>query len=327
MSVIKDAAQAVMKKAIEIAPDSLMPGGHPDPLIGRKHGLIGAPVSRIDGPLKVQGQARFAAEFPMDGMVYAALAYSAIAKGRIATLDTSAAEAADGVVLVMTHRNAPPLKATPVFMSAAKAAGGDDLAVMQDDRIHWNGQPIAVVLADTQEQADHAVSLIRATYAAEKGTTSFAAGKAAGLKVGNFQGEPLKHAIGDAEAALAAAPHKVDIVYRHASSQSQCHRTACRDGGVDRRGAEGSRCLPRRRAHGVVARAHLRPRREEGPRHLALRGRRIRWQDAVEPSRPRGGRCEACGSPRQDHAVARRRVSRRGWADEDRATGCDRCSS
>ncbi len=49
----------------------------------------------------------------------------------------------------------------PVFMSAAKAAGGDDLPIMQDDRIHWNGQPIAVVLAETQEQADHAKSLIR----------------------------------------------------------------------------------------------------------------------------------------------------------------------
>ena len=65
--------------------------------------------------------------------------------------------------LVMTHRNAPRLKPTPVFMSAAKAAGGDNLPVMQDDRIHWNGQPIAVVLAETQEQADHAKSLIRVT--------------------------------------------------------------------------------------------------------------------------------------------------------------------
>jgi len=214
MSVIKDAAQAVMKKAIEIAPDSIMPGGHPDPIINRKHGLIGAPISRIDGPLKVQGSARFAAEFPMDGLLYAALSYSTIARGRIATLDTSAAEAAEGVVLVMTHRNALRLKPTPLFMSAAKAAGGDDLPVMQDDLIHWNGQPIAIVLAESQEQADHAKSLIRATYDAEAGTTSFAAGKAAGLKVGNFQGEPLKHEIGDAEAALAAAPHKVDHIYR-----------------------------------------------------------------------------------------------------------------
>ncbi len=214
MSIIKDAAQAVIKKAVEIAPDSWMPGGHPDPLIDHKHGLIGSPISRLDGPLKVQGQARFAAEFPMEGMVYAALAYGTIPKGRIATLDTTAAEAACGVVLVMTHRNAPPLKPTPLFMSAAKAAGGDDLPVMQDDLIHWNGQPIAIVLAETQEQADHAKSLICATYEAETATTGFSAAKAAGLKLGNFQGQPLKREIGDAEAARAAAPHKVDSVYR-----------------------------------------------------------------------------------------------------------------
>src|SRR6202035_5419838 len=112
------------------------PGAHPDPLINHKHGLIGAPISRLDGPLKVQGEAHFAAEFPMEGMVYAALAYSTIPKGRIATLDTRPAETADGVVLVMTHRNAPLLKPTPLSMSAAKAVGGDDLPVMQDDLIH-----------------------------------------------------------------------------------------------------------------------------------------------------------------------------------------------
>ena len=67
----------------------------------------------------------------------------------------------------MTHRNAPRMKPPPLFMTAAKAAGGDNLPVMQDDRIHWNGQPIAVVLAETQEQADHAKSLIRVTYETE----------------------------------------------------------------------------------------------------------------------------------------------------------------
>jgi xanthine dehydrogenase YagR molybdenum-binding subunit len=85
---------------------------------------------------------------------------------------------------------------------------------MQDDLIHWNGQPIAIVLAETQEQADHATTLIRANYETEAATTKFSAAKTAGLKPGNFLGQPLKREIGDAEAALAAAPHKVDIVYR-----------------------------------------------------------------------------------------------------------------
>ncbi len=213
MSILKDTAQAVMKKAIALAPDAWMPGGTPDPLAERR-GLIGAPVSRLDGPLKVRGEARYAAEFPMDGLLYAALAYSTVPRGRIATLDTGAAEAAPGVALVMTHRDAPRLQPMPLFMSDAKASGGDDLPVMQDDEIHWNGQPIAVVLAETQEEADHASALIVATYESAPSVTSFAAAKAKGTKPGTFQGEPLKLEIGDAEAKLAAAPHKVDAVYR-----------------------------------------------------------------------------------------------------------------
>jgi xanthine dehydrogenase YagR molybdenum-binding subunit len=68
MSFVHDAAQAVMKKAIALAPDGWVPGGRPDPLMHHKHGLIGAPISRIDGPLKVSGKAQFCAEYPMEGL-------------------------------------------------------------------------------------------------------------------------------------------------------------------------------------------------------------------------------------------------------------------
>jgi xanthine dehydrogenase YagR molybdenum-binding subunit len=210
---IKEAAQAVMTKAVQIAPDAWMPGATPDPLIRQKHGLVGTPVARLDGPQKVSGTAQFAAEFPMEGMVYAALAYSTVARGRILELDTTAAEAAPGVVLVMTYHNAPRLKPPPVFMSGPKAAAGDDLPAMQDDQVHWNGQPIALVLADTQEQADFANSLIHAAYETEPSITVFETAKA-DSEPGVFQGQPLLLEIGDAEAALAAAPHKVDVVYR-----------------------------------------------------------------------------------------------------------------
>lgn len=220
MSIINEAKQAVrgaamdvMEKAVALAPDSWMPGGDPDPLIRAKHGSIGASISRIDGPLKVRGAAPFAAEFALDGMLYAALMFSTVPKGRIATLDTAAAEAAPGVALVMTHRNAPRMKPMPLFMTAEKAGGGDNLPIMQDDRIHWNGQPIAVVLADTQEQADYAVSLIRATYEAEPALTSYAAAKAKGTEPGLFMGQPLQAQKGDAEAAFAKAPVRVDGRY------------------------------------------------------------------------------------------------------------------
>jgi xanthine dehydrogenase YagR molybdenum-binding subunit len=208
----KESAQTVMKKAIELAPDRWIPGGVPDPLIGRDDGLIGTAVSRVDGPLKVGGKATFAAEFAMANMAYAALAFSSIARGRIVSLDTSAAEKAPGVVFVMTYRNAPRMKPSPLFMSAPKAGGGDSLPIMQDDQIHWNGQPIALVLAETQEQADHAKSLIVATYEKGHTVTEFARARQ-DAKPGEFQGEPLLTEIGDAEAALAKAPHKIDVVY------------------------------------------------------------------------------------------------------------------
>ena len=227
--VIKEAAQAVMKKAIALAPDSFIPGGKPDPLIRHKHGLIGEPISRLDGPLKVAGRATFSGEFPLENMVYASLKYSTIAKGQIANIDTTAAEAAPGVVLVMTYRNAPRLKPTPAFMTAPKAAGGDDIPVMQDNKIHWNGQPVALVLAETQEQADHAQALVVVSYApADDGVTTLALAKAKGAKQGLFQGEPLHLAVGDAEAMLAAAPHRVDISYttpRHNHNPIELHAT------------------------------------------------------------------------------------------------------
>jgi xanthine dehydrogenase YagR molybdenum-binding subunit len=197
-----------------VAPNSSIPGSEPDPLIHHKHGLIGAPVSRLDGQLKVRGEARFAAEFPVEGMVYAALAYGTIAKGRIATLDTSAAEATPGVVLVMTYRNAPRMKTPPFYGTAPKAAGQSDLPIMQDDRIHWNGQPIALVLAETQEQADHASSLIRVTYATEPAVTTLEEAKSHARVLATLLGQPSQLELGNAEAAVAAAAYKVDLTFR-----------------------------------------------------------------------------------------------------------------
>jgi xanthine dehydrogenase YagR molybdenum-binding subunit len=213
MSALKKAAQAVARKAIEIAPDSWVPGGKPDPLIRQKHGLIGAPVSRRDGEFKVKGEATFAAEFPAEGLLYAALAYSSIARGRIVTLETSAAEAAPGVALVMTHRNAPEMKPTPVFNSSPKAAGPSSLPIMQDAGIHWNGEAVAIVLAESQEQADYAKSLINISYESDRPAVVFNEARARARYPESVVGEPPKIEIGDAEAALTSAPHRVDARY------------------------------------------------------------------------------------------------------------------
>lgn len=222
---LKGAVQGAVKTVVEHAPDSMIPGATPDPLIRRKHGLIGTSVSRIDGPQKVRGAAQFAAEFPLDGMVYAAFVYSTIARGRIMSIDTAKAEGAPGVVLVMTHENCPRLKPTPMFGSNEKAAGGDDLPTMQDAEIHWNGQPIAMVLAETQEQADYAKSLVYTRYEIAEAATVFDVAKVS-TRQGVFQGEPLLLEIGEAEKALEAAPLKVDHVYttpRHNHNPIELH--------------------------------------------------------------------------------------------------------
>ena len=225
MSIIQDAAQKAMQAAIGLAPERWLPGGTPDPLI-QKHGQLGAPVSRLDGPLKVAGKARFAAEVPLERLTYAALRYSSIARGAIDTLDTREAEAAPGVVLVMTHLNAPRMAPMPLFMTSPRAAGPSDLPIMQDGEIHWNGQPIALVLAETQEQADHAMSLIEVTYTQAPAKTDFAAAKADAYAPPNIMGEPALIEIGDAEAALAGAAHKVDLNYttpRHNHNAIELH--------------------------------------------------------------------------------------------------------
>ncbi|MBB4571125.1 xanthine dehydrogenase family protein molybdopterin-binding subunit [Rhizobium leucaenae] len=194
-------------------PGRWQPAVTSDPLL-RKHGALGQPISRIDGPLKVQGKALFAAEFAYGNLCHAALAYSSIARGRITSLDTDAAEKAPGVVLVMTYKNAPRMKAPSLMMSSPTAAGASDLPVMQNDEIHWNGQPVALVLGETQEQADYAASLIEVDYASLPAVTSFADAKKKPRQLETVLGEPPVLEIGDAEAALLSSQVKVDGIYR-----------------------------------------------------------------------------------------------------------------
>ena len=202
------AVQAVMGAAV-----GLMPDAPSDPL-RRKGGVLGAQVSRVDGPLKVAGQARFAAEVPLDGMCYGALVTSTIARGRIAAIDTAAAEAAPGVVFVMTHRNAPKMKKPSLSTEDLNAASMSNLQVMQDDVVHYNGEPVAILLADTQENADFAASLIRVSYEQAPAVLDFDTVKQNAVAPPLIFVSPAEVGHGDAEAALAAAPVSVDLSYR-----------------------------------------------------------------------------------------------------------------
>ena len=98
--------------------------------------LIGSPISRVDGRLKVTGCAEYAAEFHPEDLVYAALAESTICAGTIRTIEVSAAERAPGVLLVLTHQNAPKLPYKPFGQRpAVEPVSGDPLRALQDAEV------------------------------------------------------------------------------------------------------------------------------------------------------------------------------------------------
>ncbi|NUP55250.1 MAG: xanthine dehydrogenase family protein molybdopterin-binding subunit [Gemmatimonadaceae bacterium] len=170
---------------------------------------VGAPLDRVDGRLKVTGAARYAAEFPTAGVAHAAVVQSTVAVGRVTSIDTKAAEAAPGVLRVITHLNAPKLPMQSSGMLVTKA-----LFLMQDDRVRYNGQPIALVVADTLERATAAALLVKARYGSTATPTlDMHANKASGYAPPpGFGGRPdSKH--GDVPAGLARAEVKVDAQY------------------------------------------------------------------------------------------------------------------
>jgi xanthine dehydrogenase YagR molybdenum-binding subunit len=173
--------------------------------------LIGKPVDRVDGRFKVTGSAKFAAEYKLDGMAYAALVFSTISKGVIREIDTRAAEQAPGVLKVITHRNALDMKISPLLnIGDDPTAGTTSVKILNTDHISWNGQPVAVVVADTQERADYAASLVKVTYAEQKSVTSFEAAIPSAKQPKQILGEPAGAARGDVDRALQSAPHKID---------------------------------------------------------------------------------------------------------------------
>src|SRR5689334_25270310 len=110
--------------------------GSPGPAIGR-------PVDRVDGLAKTTGTARFSAEYPLPGLTHAVLVHAPIARGRITSLDTSQAEAHPGVVLVLTHRNAPTLTPPPARMNPmdlSTMAAGSSIPFLNTDEVHVDGQ-------------------------------------------------------------------------------------------------------------------------------------------------------------------------------------------
>lgn len=120
-------------------------------------------LSRVDGRLKVTGKAKYSAEYNVKGLVYGVLVGSTVTKGSIKTIDTKKAEGAPGVLSVLTYLNAPKI---PGYQTDTPPPKGP-LKIFYNDQIYFNGQPIALVVADTFERALFAASLVSATYNVE----------------------------------------------------------------------------------------------------------------------------------------------------------------
>jgi len=123
---------------------------------------VGQPLVRADGRAKVTGAAHYSAEMQVPGMVYGVLVTSGIAKGRIVEVDGGAAERGSGVLAVLTPKNALRLPGKPQGEPPDRV-----VQVLQDDRILYSNQPVAVVVADTLERATHAALLLRVRAEAE----------------------------------------------------------------------------------------------------------------------------------------------------------------
>ena len=198
----------------------IMPDRDPDQLIHR-HRFLGKPVNRLDGRAKVTGAAHFSADYPVDGLVHAALAYSTISKGAITAIDTGSAERAAGVMSVITHINAPEMKVpAPFAVGGSPSAGTTLVKILNTDQISWNGQPIAVVVADTPERAEYAASLIRVTYVAEPGMNSFEESIQHATDPKDIMGEPSEVKKGDADKIFQDAAHRVDLTF---TTPPYCH--------------------------------------------------------------------------------------------------------
>jgi xanthine dehydrogenase YagR molybdenum-binding subunit len=167
--------------------------------------VIGLPTDRIDGPLKTTGTAPYAYERHdvVANQAYGYVVGAAIAKGRITSIDLKDAKAAPGVLTIVTAENAGKLNKGN--FNTAKLLGGPDIQ-------HYH-QAIAVVVAETFEQARAAAQLVRVNYAPAKGAFDLAAAKDSAIKSEPGFGGPADTAVGDFARAFAAAPIQLDETF------------------------------------------------------------------------------------------------------------------
>ncbi len=176
--------------------------------------LLGAPVPRVDGPAKVTGEARYSADVPVERAAHAVVVGATVSRGRVTAIDVREASAAPGVLAVLTPWNAPRLAGA----SAVDSKQNERVVqVLQDDQVRYDGQPIAVVVAEALEEAQHAAALLRVTCVEEKPVVSLERELERGAAYTPQQPSggrpPADSSRGDFEGAFASAPVRVEATY------------------------------------------------------------------------------------------------------------------
>jgi len=168
--------------------------------------VIGAPITRIDGSLKVTGAARYAVDHPMDDVAFGVPVPSTVGNARIVRIDTSVAKRMPGVLTIITHENSDQLF-RPASQLEQNSRAGEVRPPFEDDKVYYYGQYVALVVANTFEQAQDAASKIKVDYDSHPNVVEI--GDAAPP-----QGPPRIHYTrGDADEAFKSAPAKIDQTY------------------------------------------------------------------------------------------------------------------
>ncbi len=182
-----------------------------------KTDYIGKPTNRVDGRLKVTGEAKYAGEFNAPGLTYGFVVSSTIAKGKIIEIDTSDALQLDGVLQVFTHNNRPMTAWFDKSYQDEDSPPGAPFRPLYNDEILYSQQPIALVVADTFEAARYGATLVKVRYEAASFSTDLAANLSEAYHPEEYKSQPPPDARGDMAAAYASAAVQVAQEYTQPS--------------------------------------------------------------------------------------------------------------
>jgi xanthine dehydrogenase YagR molybdenum-binding subunit len=173
--------------------------------------VIGPAPDRVDAPLKVAGGARYTGDVAPQGCVHAVMIQSRIPRGRIARFEKEAALAVPGVLAILTHENAPRLPREG--RGGVNDEAGRETSLLQNDRVRYNGEPIAVVIAETFEACCEAAARVHAIYEETSAVLDFAQAKST-LHPPEESGQtPPDKQWGDFERGLAESGVRIDATY------------------------------------------------------------------------------------------------------------------